>query len=151
MSVIDIATKTIISTPGLSGGFNQPNGIAITPDGQFAYVANSAGNNVSVVYTGISSPINFSGCRKKNVFSTQVDNYNRLTWQAPTSGAAPAAYRIYRDAALTEFVATVPAQGILQYEDHNRDPRVNYSYFIVSTDNLSNFSDAASTTITTYC
>lgn len=41
-------------------GFLDPNGIAITPNGQFAYVTNFVDNSVSVIYTGlINSPINF--------------------------------------------------------------------------------------------
>ena len=48
-------------------------------------------------------------------------------------GTSPAAYKIYRDANLTQLAATVPGTQ-LQYLDHNRQPNTTYSYYITATD-----------------
>ena len=138
VGVIDIATNSLLLTPGLDSGFSAPQGIAITPNDQYAYVANSVNNSVSVIYTGAGaragSPIAAQAVRGKNVFLSQIDNYVSLSWWPPTTGENPVAYKIYRDAALTQLVATVPANGALQYIDHNRNPRLSYTYYIVSVD-----------------
>ena len=58
-------------------------------------------------------------CKRKNIFLTQTETYNQLTWTAPSTGNPPASYAIYRDAELTELVAIVSAGECLQYNDHN--------------------------------
>jgi YVTN family beta-propeller protein len=150
--VIDLATNTVLSTPGLVGAFEAPLGMAITPNNAFVYVGDDRTESVVVIYTGISgsAPVNFTGCKRKDIFLTQIDNYNYLTWSAPTIGT-PVSYQIYRDAALTQLIATVSASGILQYNDHNRNPHVNYTYYIVAVDSLGNTSLPAFTTVTEYC
>ncbi len=148
VSVIQISSNTILSTPGLTSGFDEPFAVAVTPDGQYVYVADFGANSVVVLYS--PAPLNASGCKRKDNFLTQTDNYNHLTWSAPEAGS-PAAYQIYRDAALTQLVATVPASGILQYDDHNRNPNVNYTYYIVAVDASGNLSSPAVTTVTQSC
>jgi fibronectin type 3 domain-containing protein len=81
----------------------------------------------------------------------QTDYINKITWTAPEYGEAPVSYNIYRDPALTELVATIPASGTLQYYDHNRQPNVVYSYYITSVDSSGNQSTAASATVTNLC
>ena len=95
-------------------------------------------------------PSSVSGCKTKNVFLLQTDYINNITWTAPTSGS-PAAYAIYRDATLTQLVAIVPASEPLQYYDHDRNPSVTYSYYIVSVDANGNQSTANSVTVTQNC
>src|SRR5262249_45048839 len=49
ISVIDTATNTVIATIPLGG--HQAIGVAVTPDGSKAYVANQSSNNVFVIDT----------------------------------------------------------------------------------------------------
>ncbi len=148
VSVIDTTSNMIIDT---ITGFSNPQSIVITSDGQYAYVTNVNNNTVSVLFIGVHMPVNLTGTSRKDIFLTQVDNYNHLTWSAPSSGNAPVVYQIYRDAGLTELVATVPASGILQYDDHNRNPRISYTYYIVSVDGSGNVSAPAVTTVIQNC
>lgn len=57
--VIDIATNTVVKTITSSeGSFSTPNGIAFTPDGQFAYIFNEATTSVSVINTSTFQLVN---------------------------------------------------------------------------------------------
>jgi len=95
-------------------------------------------------------PASVNGCKTKNVFLLQTDYINNITWTAPASGS-PAAYAIYRDVTLTQLVSIVPATGPLQYYDHDRNPNVTYTYYIVSVDASGNQSAPASVTVTQNC
>ena len=55
VSVINTATNTITDT---IGGFNEPEGVAVAPNGAYVYVTNQESNTVSVVSTSnaITSP-----------------------------------------------------------------------------------------------
>lgn len=151
VSLIDIATNTIVPTPGLSSGFSNPQAIAITPSGLFGYITDADNNSVTVIFIGLNSPPNFHGCKGQNIFLPQTEYFIRLTWSKPT-GNQPVAYRIYRDAALNQLVATVPASGLLQYCDQNINPCLNYTYYIISVDAEGNTSSPPSvTTVTQYC
>ena len=55
-----------------------------------------------------------------NGSARQTDFVNILTWEAPTAGAVPVAYRIYRDSTLTKAIAVVRANKKLRFEDHDR-------------------------------
>jgi hypothetical protein len=114
-------------------------------------------------FTGVR---NFKGCKRKDIFLTQVDNYNHLTWSAFIGVVAaphiPATrfiylaveYQIYRVDPISlveELIATVPGSGILQYDDHNRNPNVDYTYYIVAAGVLGGLSEPAFTTVTEYC
>ena len=104
---------------------------------------------ITIIVTGpVLPPNSVSGNAIRNIFLTQIDFINIITWTAPTSGAAPVTYKIYRDAALTELIATIPANGPLQYYDHDRQPGVTYSYYIVSIDSLGNVSTPININIT---
>jgi DNA-binding beta-propeller fold protein YncE len=151
VSQINIATNTIIPTPGLTSGFDNPQEIAITPNGMFGYVTNVNDNSVTVFFIGVKSPTNFKACKQKNIFFTQSDYINLLTWSAPTSGNPPVAYNIYRDAALTQLIASVSASCPLQYYDANRNPCVTDNYYIISVDAGGNTSVPAMTTAVNCC
>jgi hypothetical protein len=55
-----------------------------------------------------------------------------LTWSPPGVGAEPQFYKIYRDPALTDLVATISACAPLTYTDPNLKKGVNYTYYLVA-------------------
>ena len=148
VSVIDTASNTVINT---ITGFDSPQTIAITPNGQYAYVANAGSKTVSVVFIGVHTPTLFTGCKGKNIFLTQTEHYNNLTWSAPAGGSTPVSYAIYSDAALTQLVAIVPASGPLQYVVNNTNQNLDYTYYLVAVDASGNISSPAVTTVTQFC
>ncbi|MCX5922741.1 MAG: YncE family protein [Candidatus Dependentiae bacterium] len=159
-NVISVVDATINAVTGIVADplntLNRPQALAITPDGSIGYIANECGNTVSIMFikdppVTIHPPIAIKGCKTKNVFLTQTDTINMLTWRAPTQGAAPIVYTIYRNAGLTNFVASVPATGPLHYADHNRNPAITYSYYLVSVDQHNNVSSPSSVTVTSSC
>src|SRR5665811_2105497 len=54
VSVIDAATNTVVATVPVGSA---PNGIAVTPDGKHAYVANFDSNTVSVIATSTNTVV----------------------------------------------------------------------------------------------
>ncbi len=52
--MIDTASNTVVATVTVGIG---PNGVAITPAGAFAYVANNISNNVSVIDTASNTVV----------------------------------------------------------------------------------------------
>jgi len=99
------------------------------------FMSNNGGPTANVsqnVSIPPSPPTKPKGFQKSCRYPTQTDLINVLEWSPPSNGELPVAYRIYRDAALTDLVATIPASGRLKFEDHNRRERKNYTYFIVS-------------------
>jgi YVTN family beta-propeller protein len=54
VSVIDTATNTVVATLPVAGN---PAGIAITPDGAFAYIGNLGNNTVSVIATATNTVV----------------------------------------------------------------------------------------------
>lgn len=57
--VVDCATNTVVKTISSSeGSFASPNGIAITPDGQFAYIFNESSASLSVINTSTFQLVN---------------------------------------------------------------------------------------------
>jgi hypothetical protein len=80
------------------------------------------------------SPMHVHGHQVANRFATQTDLVNVITWHPPSGGITPFAYKIYRKSNLTELVATIPANGKLQFKDHQRQPHHFYTYFLVSVD-----------------
>jgi len=153
-----------------------PFAMAITPDNNTLYATLQSANNtiavnimsplaptltqtiaVGTTPAGLAitpsnfPPTNVSGCKTCNWFLFQTDFINNITWTAPASGTAPASYNIYRDAALTQLVTTIPASSTLQYYDHDRNPSITYTYYIVSVDSSGNQSTAASVMVTNPC
>jgi YVTN family beta-propeller protein len=125
---------------------------AVSPTGESTKVAVPTYGPTDCSFTpSILPPASVSGCKTRNRFLLQTDFINNITWTAPASGTTPVAYKIYRDAYLTDLVATVPASGALQYYDHDRNPGIVYSYYIVSVDGSGNVSTANSVTVTNPC
>jgi DNA-binding beta-propeller fold protein YncE len=147
VNIFDTLTNTVV---GIIPGFNKPQVLAITPDGQYAYVPNVGNNTVSVIYIGVQPPLGFSGCKTRNTFLLETDNVNLLTWSTPAGGNTPVSYAIYRDPALTQLVAIVPASQMCYY-DHDRCPNVDYTYYIVAVDGIGNTSSPAATIVTQSC
>lgn len=146
--------------------------LALTPDQQSLYATDRGSNHTSVynitsplnptlrssisvgvapgpitIASSSSAPTNVSGCKTKNVFLLQTDYINKLTWSAPVSGS-PAAYNIYRDAALTQLAGSSTS---LEFYDHGRNPNEIYTYYITAVDSSGNQSSAASVTVTSSC
>ena len=154
---------------------NTPSGLAMGTD-QSIYIANlnnsvSVFSNTTFSITGtfdlgspgkelassiavlpLLPPVSLTGCQQKNVFFTQTDLVNILSWSAPPSyGVAPTIYTIYRnDGTSTEFVASVPA-STLTYEDHNRKKGITYTYYVYSSNQYGALSQPVSVTITQSC
>ncbi len=100
------------------------------------------------------SPINFKGCKNKDIYLTQIDNYNYLTWAAPDLGPQPVSYEIFRANFTNDtlvLVATVSGSGILEYYDHDRDPSINDEYVIYALDASGFHSVPTRTTVTENC
>jgi len=79
-------------------------------------------------------PINLKGKQVKNKFATQTDLINVITWSANPLGALASGYKVFRNKALTDLAATIPASGLLQFDDHNRRSGISYTYYIVAVD-----------------
>lgn len=135
VNIIDLATNTVIS-PMIAVG-QSPGNIAISPNGQYAYVSNYTSNNVDVIPLP-AAQIVAQGCKIFNRYLTQTDLVNKISWTV--SGAAlPVSYSIYRDAALSDLAGTV-SQELFIFLDHNRSPNVAYTYYIVG-----NYNDGTTT------
>lgn len=99
--------------------------------------------------TFLSSPSDFKAVSVCNQFLTQIDIVNVLTWK-PAQGAVE--YRIYRDASLTDLIATIPATNRkLQFKDYNRKKNLTYTYFIVAVGEDGRVSPVASTQVKATC
>jgi len=140
ISIVEVATDTVTGTvtDTTPPTITRPRYIAITPNGELGYIMNGT-NVISILFIAMSpAPINAQGVAAKNVFLTQTERFNRITWEAPpTSGTTQ--YKIYRNAQLTQLAATVSANR-LQYIDHNRQPKTTYNYYIVAVDSVGNAS-----------
>lgn len=81
-------------------------------------------------------PRQVQGVQLFDFSSGTLDIINLISWKAPRKGDLPFAYQIYRNKALTELVATVPADGQTQFTFavHNCTPHCIHTYYIVSTD-----------------
>jgi YVTN family beta-propeller protein len=91
---------------------------------------------------GVQPPTNLTGTKTSDVFLTQIDWINYLTWTAPSP--APASYSVYRDAALTQLAGSTTTTS---FADHDRTPGKLYTYYVVSVDAFGNKSIPVSTTV----
>jgi YVTN family beta-propeller protein len=114
------------------------------------FMSNNGGPTATVSQMIIippSPPIDAKGFQKSCRYLTQTDLINVIKWRSPLIGELPVVYRIYRDAALTDLVATVVASKNLKFEDHNRKKKKSYTYFIVSVSAKGTVSSPVSVTI----
>ncbi len=149
--IIDPVTQEVVGTINdTSFPFNGPVNMGISPDGQTMYVSNTDNNFVSIVFTiiPILPPTDLTGEMLENNFLTQIDLVNKLTWQAPASGTAPAVYKIYQDSGLLKLIGTVSAD-VLEFLDHNQQYGTTSNYYIISQDANGNASTAAHVAVAT--
>jgi YVTN family beta-propeller protein len=166
VTVIDVASLTFPFITTIPVG-NAPYGIAITPDGNFAYVANGGSNTVSVIDTSSNMvidtipnitganwiaitpsplpPQNLTGKQKKNDFGILYELFNQLKWQVQPNPSGPAAigYFVYRNGVQ---IATLSGTTT-KFEDHDVKKGMSNTYAIVSFDINGNLSTAATITI----
>lgn len=154
VNIIATATNTVI--PPTIAVDQSPDAIAISPNGQYAYVSNFASNTVSVIALP-SFNIVAHGCKiingflaQINSFTTPVDLINRLTWNVG-GPSLPVSYSIYRDAGLTDLVAIIPATGPLQFLDHFTLPNILYTYYLIGTNAVGTTSNPLVITVTQNC
>ena len=104
--IVDVATNTVTGlVSDLNNTFDYPIVATFTADGKTAYVSNFFGNTVSIIALTypidntltILPPTDLTGCKTKNIFLTQIDLINIITWSAPATGNTPVSYIIYRD------------------------------------------------------
>ena len=88
-------------------------------------------------------PRNLTGKVVINGFLLQADRIHRLRWTA-SLGINVANYRVYRNGAL---LATIAPGGSLEYDDHNRSPRVKDNYTVTAINTTGNESSALSITL----
>ncbi len=127
VNIIDTATNQVI--PPTIAVDQSPSAVAISPNGQFAYVSNYISNTVNVIALQ-SFYITGQGCQTNSTFLLEEDLINNLTWSA-TGPSLPVSYQIYADAALTQLLATIPATQPLQFYVHNRMPNTTYNYYLL--------------------
>lgn len=128
VNIIDTATNTVI--PPIIAVDQSPANLAIAPNGEFAYVSNYISNTVNVIALQSFQIIDATGCQTEDLFLLEEDLVNKMSWNV-TGTSLPVAYDIYRDAALTDLIATIPATAPSQFYDHNRVPGVTYTYYLV--------------------
>ena len=134
--------STPSSVPAAVGSLLISNDISITQNG--------GPTALSMQTISIISPFSVKdlrGRQVKNVFATQTERVNILTWKPPSGGLPPATYRIYQDAELTKLLAVIPADGRLEFSDHNRRKERTCHYFVVTVDKAGNFSVPAKVVI----
>ena len=137
--IIPINNPGAITTISLSA-IGQPNCLTITPNGKSVYIAYKAGdvnsypvpagspagetistvgsiasNSIASFSQSTHPPASVSGCKTQNTFLLQTDFINHITWTAPASGLTPVKYKLYRDAALMQPLATIPATGLSMF------------------------------------
>lgn len=147
VNIIDIASNTVI--PPIIAVDQSPANIAISPNGEFAYVSNYISNTVNVIALP-SFQITATGCMTQDIFLLQEDFIDMLTWSV-TGTSLPVSYSIYRDAGLTDLVAIIPAAPLLQFLDHNRTPGVTYTYYIIGTNAAGTTSNPVVVTVSQPC
>lgn len=147
VNIIDTVTNTVI--PPIIAVGQSPANVAISSDGRFAYVSNYTSNTVSVIALP-SFQIQAQGCKVRNIFLLQEDLVNKLTWSASGS-SLPVSYALYRDAALTDLITTIPATDSLEFFDHFRNPAITYTYYLVGTNAVGTTSEPLAITVTQNC
>lgn len=132
VNIIDISTNKVIS-PTIAIG-QSPANVAISSNGEFAYVSNYTSNTVSVIALQSFRFINVKGCKLKKHCVDGDDEYvNKLSWKAKGT-SLPVSYALFRDAQLNDLIATFPAASrSMKYFDHVQQKQHKYTYYLVGT------------------
>lgn len=147
VNVVDLSNNTVLP---ISIAVDQsPGAVVISPNGAYAYISNYSSNTISVIALQ-SFQIAAQGCRKQNRYLTHIDFINTLTWTV-SGGALPVAYFIYRDAELTDLAGTVLAGQPLEFQEHNVNPNINYTYYIVGVNQVGTLSDPVTVIVNQNC
>jgi YVTN family beta-propeller protein len=147
VNIIDTATHKVVS-PIIAVG-QSPAHCAISSNGQYAYVTHYTSNTVDVIALQ-TFYIVAQGCTISNEFLTHRDLINKLTWNV-SGTSLPVSYSIYRDAGLTDLAGIVPANGPLEFLDHNREPYKTYTYYLIGTNAVGTTSLPVVITVTDNC
>lgn len=161
VSIVDTSIDEVIDT--INVGANA-NGVAVTADGEFLYV--TLANDTTEVYKlpektfiksiGVGSAprypsilsvmeeLTVNGSSEKNVFFTEIELFNLITWSPPEKGT-PLFYKIYRDEEFTNLIGIVPARDSLEFKDHNRVLNIPYTYYVVAEDDEGPFAQGRTT------
>lgn len=118
---------------------------AVSPGDRFTFIGTPPPPPPPPPPVVVHPPKDAHGAQLKNQFAAQADIINRITWKAPTKGASPVVYKIFKDAALKELLGVVSANSKRPYsfEQHNRKKNKTYTYYIVSIDGEGNQSKPA--------
>jgi len=108
--VVDVATFSETTTITVGGS---PRGLEITP--------------TSDDPDGIIGDLTVTGRAQKNVFLTQTDFFNVLTWTTPSDSAPVVDYQIVRDGI---EIAKISANAPRRYEDHKLKKGHRYRYTV---------------------
>ncbi|HSX03999.1 MAG TPA: hypothetical protein VLG76_04655 [Rhabdochlamydiaceae bacterium] len=148
------STWTVLSptiTSNTNDSFGLGNYLAFSNNGTgvVVFIDDTMGSLAMASIFSISSPSPVSstaqGEQIRNIFLTQTEYVNVITWSAP-SGISAVKYNIFRDAALTQLAGTVLAPS-LTFVDHNRRKKTTYTYFIVAVDASGNSTLIATVTV----
>lgn len=131
VNIIDIKTNKVI--PPIIAVGQSPDGVAISSNGEFAYVTNYTSNIVSVIALQTFEIV--AQVTQVNCFVGQKYLANKITWTV-SGTSLPISYSIYRDIQLTDLVGTVLATQPFVFFDTNINPNINYNYFIVGTNKV---------------
>ena len=75
------------------------------------------------------------GLQIQNRYLNQIELVNKLTWTV-SGTSLPISYSIFRDAGLTDLAGTVLSSEPFVFLDYNRQPNINYTYYIVGTNQV---------------
>ncbi len=115
------------------------------------FMSNNGGPSAKIILSVEVLPTPAShlvGFQTKHQSPFRINIINVLEWDAPLLGSEPVSYKIFRDSALTDLLATVPGTAPLHYYDQNRASGVNYTYYLVSVSSDGTYSAPVSVTVT---
>lgn len=148
VNIIDTTTNTVI--PPIIAVDQSPANVAVSRDGQFAYVSNYISNTVNAIALQSFQIIDATGCNLENIFLLEKELVNKITWDA-TGSSLPVAYAIYRDPTLTQLAATISASQPLQFFDHNAVSGAVYTYYLVGINEAGTTSAPVAVTVNQSC
>ncbi len=143
VSIIDTSTNQVI--PPTIAVDQSPANIALSPNGDFAFVTNYTSNVVDVIALQTFT-IKAKGCILKDSKKRVV---NLLTWTVKGT-SMPVSFSIYRDAALTDLVTTVPGNR-REYMDECMKPCMTSTYYLVGTNDSGTMSEPVAIKVNKEC